>query len=156
MRELRQSTRRSARKSARVRTRGEIKELITIRVSNIVNAPPLNFLRQEAKLIQVTSVAIKHANKTFLSRLEGFFPHFSLGVEGRLWIRWVVSFGWFECFLLLVVVGARDKLRSTLLILVLTPLKTNTQFYVDFLALSSTRLRSSSTIFSLKIVLSRQ
>jgi hypothetical protein len=156
MRELRQSTRRSARQSARVRMRGGIKELITIRVSNIVNAPPLNFLRLEAKLIQVTSAAIKHAHKTFLSRLEGFFPHFSLGVEGRLWIRWVVSFGWFECFLLLVVVGARDKLRSTLLILVLTPLKTNTQFYVDFLALSSTRLRSSSTIFSLKIVLSRQ
>jgi hypothetical protein len=133
MRELRQSTRRSARQSARVRMRGGgIKELITIRVSNIVNAPPLNFLRLEAKLIQVTSAAIKHAHKTFLSRLEGFFPHFSLGVEGRLWIRWVVSFGWFECFLLLVVVGAMDKLRSTLLILVLTPLKTNTQYVCGF------------------------
>jgi hypothetical protein len=32
----------------------------------------------------------------------------------------------------LVVVGARDKLRSTLLILVLTPLKTNTQFVCGF------------------------
>jgi hypothetical protein len=82
----------------------------------------------EAKLIQVTSTATKHANKSFLSQLRGFFPHFPLGVEERLWIGWVVIFGGFDCFLLLVIVGTRDKLRSTLLTLVLIPLKTNTQF----------------------------
>jgi hypothetical protein len=39
-----------------------------------------------------------------------------------------VSFGGFDYFLLLVVVGASNKLRSTLPTLVLTPLKANTQF----------------------------
>jgi hypothetical protein len=78
----------------------------------------------EAKLIQVTSTDIKHANKRFLSRLRDFFPHFSVWVEGWLWAGWVVSFGEFDCFLLLVVVGARDELRSTLHTLVLTPLNT--------------------------------
>jgi hypothetical protein len=73
-------------------------------------------------------MATKHANKSFLSWLGGFFPHFFLGVEGWLGIGWVVSFGGFDCFLLLVVVGAWYKLRSTLLTLVLTPLRTNTQF----------------------------
>jgi hypothetical protein len=53
----------------------------------------------EAKLIQVISTATKYANKSFLSRLEDFFPHFSLWVEGWLWARWVVSFGGFDCFL---------------------------------------------------------
>jgi hypothetical protein len=43
-----------------------------------------------------------------------------------------VSFGGFECFLLLVVVGARVELRSTLLTLVFTPLKANTQFVCGF------------------------
>jgi hypothetical protein len=38
-----------------------------------------------------------------------------------------VSFGGFDCFLL-VVVGARNKLGSTLSTLVLTSLKLNTQF----------------------------
>jgi hypothetical protein len=76
----------------------------------------------------MTSTAIKHANKSFLSQLEGFFPHFSLRVGGRLWIGWVVSFDGFDYFLLLVVTGARNKLRSTFPTLVLTPLKTNTQF----------------------------
>jgi hypothetical protein len=82
----------------------------------------------EAKLIQVTSTATKHANKSFLSWLGGFFPHFSLGVEGQLWIGCVVSFGGFDYFLHLVVVGARNKLRSTLLTLILTSLKADTQF----------------------------
>jgi hypothetical protein len=59
----------------------------------------------------VNSMATKHANKSFLSRLGGFFPHFSLWVEGWLWIGWVVGFGWFECFLLFMVAGARNKLR---------------------------------------------
>jgi hypothetical protein len=94
--------------------------------------PPLNSLVPEAKLIQVTHTATKHANKGFLSRLVGFFPHFSLRVEGRLWIGWVVGFGWFECFHFFVVVGARNKLRSTHLTLIFTPLKTNTQFVRRF------------------------
>jgi hypothetical protein len=70
----------------------------------------------------VTSTVTKYANKSFLSQLGGFCLHFSLGVEGWLWIRCVVGFGWFECFLLFVVVGARNELRSTLLTLILTSL----------------------------------
>jgi hypothetical protein len=38
----------------------------------------------EAKLIQVTNTATKHTNKSFLSRLGSFFPHFLLWVEGWL------------------------------------------------------------------------
>jgi hypothetical protein len=68
----------------------------------------------------------KHANKTFLSRLRGFSLHFSLRVEGWLWIGWVVGFGWFECFLLFVIVGATNKLRNTLLTRIITSLKPNT------------------------------
>jgi hypothetical protein len=90
--------------------------------------PLINSLTPEAKLIQVTSTATKHANKSFLSQLGVFFPHFSLGVEGRLWVGWVVSFGGFDCFLLLVVGGAGNELGSTLLTLIHTPLKTNIQF----------------------------
>jgi hypothetical protein len=90
--------------------------------------PLLNPLSTEENLTQVTSTATKHANKSFLSRLGGFSLHFFLGVEGWLWIGWVVGFGWFECFLLFVVVGARNKLRSTFLTLFLTSLKPNTQF----------------------------
>jgi hypothetical protein len=82
----------------------------------------------EAKLIQVTSMTTKHVNKSFLSSLEGFFSHFSLGVEGWLWIGWVVSFCGFDYFLLFVVVGGRNKHGSTLLTLILTSLKPNTQF----------------------------
>jgi hypothetical protein len=107
--------------------RRKIKELITIWVPSIVEVPLLNSLMIEAKLIQVTSTATKYANKRFLSMLGDFFPHFSLWVEGWLWAGWVVSFGGFDCFHLLVIVGARDELRSTLHTLVLTPLKTNTQ-----------------------------
>jgi hypothetical protein len=62
----------------------------------------------------------------------GFFPHFSLRVEGRLWVGWVVSFGGFDCCFLFVVGGARNKLGSTLLTLIFTPLKTNTQFVCGF------------------------
>jgi hypothetical protein len=46
-----------------------------------MKVPLLDSLATEAKLIQVTSTAIKHENKSFLSQLGGFFPHFSLGVE---------------------------------------------------------------------------
>jgi hypothetical protein len=52
----------------------------------------------------------------------------SLGVERWLWIGWVVSFGGFECFLLFVVVGARNKFGRILLTIVITSLKANTQF----------------------------
>jgi hypothetical protein len=55
-------------------------------------------------------MATKHANKIFLSWLKGFFPHFSLRVEGRLWVGCVVSFDEFNHFLLLVVGGARNEL----------------------------------------------
>jgi hypothetical protein len=60
--------------------------------------PLLNSLAPEAKLIQVTHTATKHANTSFLSRLGVFFPHISLGVEGKLWVGWVVSFDEFDYF----------------------------------------------------------
>jgi hypothetical protein len=116
----------------RERARWKIRKLIMIWVSGIIKASPLNPLAPEAKLIQVTRTATKHANKGFLSQLRGFFPHFSLRVEGRLWVGWVVSFGGFDSFLLLAVGGARNELGSTLLTLILTPLKTNTQFVCGF------------------------
>jgi hypothetical protein len=53
-------------------------------------------------------------------------------VEGRLWVAWVVSFDGFDCFLLLMVGGAKNELGSTLLALILTPLKTNTQLVCGF------------------------
>jgi hypothetical protein len=99
----------------------------------------------ETKLIQVTSTVTKHVNKSFLSRLRGFFSHFSLRVEGWLWIRWVVSFGGFNCFLLIVVVGARNKLGSTLLTLVLRFLKSNTQFVCG---LDSTLIHTAQVILN--------
>jgi hypothetical protein len=86
----------------------------------------------KAKLIQVTSTATKHANKSFLSHLSSFSLHFSLWVEGWLWIGWVVRFGGFDGFLLYVEVGARNELRSTLLTLVLTPFKANAQSVYGF------------------------
>jgi hypothetical protein len=73
-------------------------------------------------------MATKYANKSFLSWLGGFFTYLSLGFERWLSIGWVVSFGGFECFLFFVVVGTRNKIGSTLLTLVLTSLKANTQF----------------------------
>jgi hypothetical protein len=93
--------------------------------------PPLNSLSPKAKLIQVTSTATKHANESFLSRL-GFFPCFSLWVEGWLWVGWVVSFGGFDCYFLFVVGGAGNELGSTLLPHLLTPLKANTQSICGF------------------------
>jgi hypothetical protein len=123
----RRSTRVKARRSMRIRTRRKINKLITIWVSSILNTPPLNSLPPEAKLIQVTNAATNHAHKIFLSWLRGFFPCFSLWVEGWLCIGWVMGFGWFECFLFFMVAGARKKLRSTLLIFLLTSLKPNTQ-----------------------------
>jgi hypothetical protein len=71
--------------------RWKISELIMILVSSVIKAPLLNSLAKEVKLIQVTSTATKHANKSFLSWLGNFFPHLSLGVEGWLWTGWVVS-----------------------------------------------------------------
>jgi hypothetical protein len=86
----------------------------------------------EAKLIQVTGTATKDAHKIFLSQLGGFFPHFSLRVDGRLWVGWVVSFGGFDSFLLLIIGEARNELGSTLLTVILAPLKTNTQLVCQF------------------------
>jgi hypothetical protein len=94
--------------------------------------PLLNSLTPKAKLIQVTSMTTKHAHKSFLSQLGGFFPHFSLRVEGRLWAGWVMCFGGFDCFLLLMVGRAGNEFGSTLLTLILIPLKTNTQFIYEF------------------------
>jgi hypothetical protein len=54
------------------------------------------------------------------------------GVEGWLWVGWVVSFGGFDCCFFFVVGGARNKLGSTFLTFILTPLKTNTQFVCGF------------------------
>jgi hypothetical protein len=123
MSELRQRTRRNARQSTRVRARQKINELITIWVSSIIKTPLLDSLTSEAKLIQVTRIATKYTNKSFISWLGGFFSHFSLRVEGGLG-------GSFPHFF--VVVGARNKLRSTPLTLILTSLKTNTQFLCGF------------------------
>jgi hypothetical protein len=103
-------------------------KLITIRVSSIIKASLLYSLATEAEMIQVTSTATELANKSFLSWFEGFFPYLSLGVERWLWIGWVVNFGGFDFFLLFEVVGARNKVGSNLLTLVLTSLKTSTQF----------------------------
>jgi hypothetical protein len=107
--------------------RQKISKLITIRVSSIIKVPLLDSLVTGAKLIHVTSTATKHSNKSFLSWLGGIFSYFSIGVEGWLWIGWVVIFGGFDCFFLFVVVGARNKLGA-----VFSPLsshlKTNTQF----------------------------
>jgi hypothetical protein len=80
----------------------------------------------KVKLVQVTCTVIKYAHKSFLSRLRGFFLHISLGFEGWHWIGWVVSFCGFDYFLLFGVVGGRNELGSSLLTLVLTPLKANT------------------------------
>jgi hypothetical protein len=94
--------------------------------------PPLNSLTLEANLIQVTSTATKYAYKSFHSQLGGFSLHTSLWVEGRLGIGWVMGFGWFECFLFLMVTKDRNKLRITLLILFLTSLKLNPQSVCGF------------------------
>jgi hypothetical protein len=140
VREMRQSTRRSARQNTRVRTRHntrirmrrEINELIMIWVSRIIKAPLLDSLATEAKFIQVTSTATKRTNKSFLSQIGGLFPHFSLGVEGWLGIGWVVGFGWFECFFLFMIVWARNEFGSTLFTFILISLKPNTQFACGF------------------------
>jgi hypothetical protein len=184
MSKLRQNTRRSARQSTwegarrstrvkgrrnmRIRTRQKIDKLITIWVSNILNMPPLNSLPPEAKLIQVTSTATKHANKSFLSQLRGFFPCFSLWVEWLFWIGWIMDFGWFECFLFFMVAGARNKFRSTLFIFLLTSLRFNpqsvcglsctllnpTQILLDHFLTQSNFLKASSQIGNLLLKLS--
>jgi hypothetical protein len=110
----------------------------------------------EAKLIQVIRTAIKHAHKNFLSQLESFFAHFSLRVEERLWVGWVVRFGGFDCCFLFVVGATRNELVSTLLTLIITPLKTNTQFICGFGYTLLNLLKSFSIIFSLRIVFSRR
>jgi hypothetical protein len=64
-----------------------------------------------------------------------------------------VSFGGFDCFLFLVIVGPMDELRSTLHTFFLPPLKTNTQLVCG---LGYTLLNMTEIIFSLTTVLSRQ
>jgi hypothetical protein len=118
--------------------------------------PLLNPLLMEAKLIQVISTTTKHENKRFLSQLEGFSLHFSLGVEEWFWVEWVVRFSGFDCFLLLVVGGSGNELRSTLLTLILRSLKPNTQFACGFGCTLLNPLKSSSIIFLVKMVFSRR
>jgi hypothetical protein len=50
----------------------------------------------------------------------------------NLGVGWVVSFGGFDCCFLFVIGGAENELESTLLTLILTPLKINTQFVCGF------------------------
>jgi hypothetical protein len=109
----------------------------------------------EAELIQMTSTAKKQANKSFLSWIGGFFPYLSLGVERWLWNGWVVSFGGFECFLLFMVVGARNNLGALFSPLSSHLSKPTPNLYVDLVALSSTQFKLFSIIFSLITVLSR-
>jgi hypothetical protein len=71
-------------------------------------------------------MATKDVNKSFLSQLGGSFHCFSL------WVGWVVSFVGFDCCFLFVVGGARNELGSTLLTLIHTPLKANTQSVCGF------------------------
>jgi hypothetical protein len=94
--------------------------------------PLLHSLASKAKLIQVTHTVTKHANVNFLTWIWSIFLHTSLGIEGCLWIGWVVAFGWFECFFLFVIIGARNKLENTLFTFILTSIKTNTQFICGF------------------------
>jgi hypothetical protein len=47
-------------------------------------------------------------------------------------VEWVMSFGGFDCCFLFVVGRAGNELGSTLLTLILTPLKTNTQSVCEF------------------------
>jgi hypothetical protein len=101
----------------------------------------------------VTSTGTKHANESFLSRL-GFFSYFSLWVEGCLWIGWVMGFDWFECFLFFIVAGAGTNLGALFSPFFSHLSNPTPNLYVDLVALSSTRLKSSSIIFSLKAVLS--
>jgi hypothetical protein len=101
-------------------------------------------------------MATKHANKSFLSRLGGFFPYFSLRVEGWLWVGWIMSFGGFDCCFLFVVGGARKK-HGVLFSPLFSHLSNPTpNLYVDLVALSSTGLKSSSIIFSLNTIFSRR
>jgi hypothetical protein len=83
--------------------------------------------------------------KTFSLSLGVSFFTPLLRVKGWLWVGWVVCFGGFDGFLLLVVVGARNKLRSTLPILVLTSLKANTYFVCGF---GCTLLNSTQVLFN--------
>jgi hypothetical protein len=94
--------------------------------------PLLHSLVLKAKLIQVTHMTTKHTNVNFLTWIWSIFLHTSRGVEGWLGIGWVVGFGWFECFFLLLITGARNKLESTLFTFILTSLETNTQFICGF------------------------
>jgi hypothetical protein len=64
MKEVRHNTRRSTSQSTRIRMRRKICKLIVIWVHSIIKVSLLDSLAMEAKLIQVTSLATKHANKS--------------------------------------------------------------------------------------------
>jgi hypothetical protein len=64
-----------------------------------------------------------------------------------------VDFGWFDCLLPFVVVRARNELRSILLVFFSYLSNPIPNLYVDLVAYSSTLLKSSLIIFSLKMVL---
>jgi hypothetical protein len=80
----------------------------------------------------VTRAATKHVNVNFLTWIWGIFLHTSHGVEGWHGIGWLVGFDGFQCFFLFVIIGARNKLGSTLFTFILTSLKTNPQFVCEF------------------------
>jgi hypothetical protein len=135
--------------------RWKINKLIMIQVSGIIKVPLLYSLVTEAELIHVTSMTTKHVNKCFLSWIGGFFPYLSFVVERWLWIGWVVS---------LVDLSVSSSLWWLVLEINLgalfSPLSSHLSklapnLYVNLVALSSTRFKSYSIIFSLTTVLSR-
>jgi hypothetical protein len=64
-----------------------------------------------------------HTVKTSSHSVWGFLLHTSLEVKGWLEIGCVVSFGGFDAFLRFVIGGAGNEFESTLLTLIITPLK---------------------------------
>jgi hypothetical protein len=136
---------RKMRRSIRRNMRQKINKFIMIRVSIIVYMPLLHSLAPKEKLIQVTHAVTKDANINFLTSLWSIFLYTSLGIEGWLGIGWVVGFVGFECFFLFMIIGDRNKLRSTLFTFILVSLKTNTQFVCGF---SFTLLNSIQVILN--------
>jgi hypothetical protein len=55
-----------------------------------------------------------------------------IGLKDSFRVGWVVSFVAFDYYFLFIVGGARNELGSTLLTLILTPLKANTQSVCGF------------------------
>jgi hypothetical protein len=74
-----------------IKMRRKINELNVISVSSIIKACFLNSLVIEEKLIQVTSMATKHANKSYLS---WFGVSFLTCLLGRMALDWMGSEFW--------------------------------------------------------------